>query len=58
MKRRKRNEKLLFTPLQTTEALLAIGEKYDRKKALLYYSAVLFISLILGLLFEVSILYR
>ena len=56
-KKGKRNEKLLLTPLQTTEALQAIGEAYDRKKAMFYYSAVLFVAFILGLLFEVNMLF-
>ena len=56
IRNKKRKEKLLFTPLHTTEALQAIGEAYDRKKAMLYYMAVIFIAIILGLLFEVNLL--
>ena len=50
------NEKILLTPLHTTEALEAIGEEYDKKKAMLFYVGVLFVAIILGLLFEVNIL--
>jgi len=44
--------KFLFTPLRTTEALKAIGEEYDRKRAMLYYGTLLLAALVLGLLFE------
>ena len=53
----KKKEKLILTPLHTTEALEAIGEELDRKKAMLFYTGVLFIAVILGLLFEVNILF-
>lgn len=56
-KKRKQKEKLLLTPLHTTEALQAIGEEYNRKKAMLYYTAVLFVAIILGLLFEINIVF-
>lgn len=49
-----KKEKLLITPLRATEALQAIGEEYDKKKALLYYSVLLLMALILGLLFELN----
>ena len=52
--RKKKQEKILLTPLQTTEALQKIGEEYNRKKAMLYYTALLFAAIILGLLFEVE----
>lgn len=55
--RKKRRERLILTPLHTTEALQAIGEEFDRKKAKLYYTGILFIAIILGLLFEVNVLF-
>ena len=55
--RKKKQEKILLTPLQTTEALQKIGEEYNRKKAMLYYTALLFVAFILGLLFEVNIVF-
>ena len=53
MRRRKRNRKkdeIILTPLQTTEALLTIGEEFDRKKAMLFYTGVLFTAIILDCL--------
>ena len=55
--RKKKQEKILLTPLHTTEALQAIGEEFNRKKAMLYYTALLFIAVILGLLFEINIVF-
>ena len=54
-KYRKKREKRILTPLQTTEALEAIGEKFDKKKALFCYMIVLLTAVILGLLFEIHI---
>ena len=57
MRRRKRNrkkDKIMLTPLQTTEALQTIGEEFDRKRAMLYYTGLLFVAIILGLLFELN----
>lgn len=56
-KKNRKKENLILTPLQTTEALQAIGEEFDRKKAMLFYSGILFAALILGLLFEVNIIF-
>ena len=56
-KKKQKKEKILLTTLHTTEALQAIGEEFDRRKAMLYYTALLFIAVILGLLFEVNILF-
>lgn len=53
----KKQEQIILTPLHTTEALKAIGEEFDRKKAIMLYSGVLFMALIFGLLFEVNILF-
>lgn len=50
-------EKIFITPLYTTEALQAIGEEFDRKKAMLYYTGLLFVAIILGLLFEINVLF-
>lgn len=60
MRRRKRNrkkDKIMLTPLQTTEALQTIGEEFDRKKAMVFYTGVLLTAIILGLLFEVNIVF-
>lgn len=59
MKKSKKNnkEKLLFTPLHATEALEMIGEEYDRKKANLYSGIVFLVAIVLGLMFELNLVF-
>lgn len=57
MRKKKQKEKLILTPLHTTEALQRIGEEFDRKKAMLFYTTVILIAIILGLLFEVHFIF-
>lgn len=56
-KTKKKREKLLLTPLRATEALKIIGEDYDKKKATLYYGVVLVMAVVLGLLFELNLVF-
>jgi biopolymer transport protein ExbD len=52
-KKVKKKEQFLFTPLRATAALQIIGEEYDRKKASLYYGAVLLIAIVLVVIIAV-----
>lgn len=51
----KRKKKFLYNPMQMTEALKEMGEEYDKKEAILYYSAVFFVALILCFFFELRV---
>ena len=53
----KKKETFLLTPLRATEALQMIGEDYDRKRASLYYGAVLLVAIVFGLLFELKLVF-
>ncbi len=50
-------EKRIYSPLRMTEALKEIGESYTRKDAVISYSVILLIAVILGLLFELEPVY-
>lgn len=55
-KSRQKNE-IMYSPMKMTEALKNMGESYTKKDAVLYYSGVLLIAVILGLFFELKPLY-
>ncbi len=52
MKWRKRRKKMLYNPMQLTEALKKLGDKYDKKTAGLYYMVVLFLAVAFGFFME------
>lgn len=56
-KRKCKREAFYYNPMKATEALKELGEEYDKKKASLYYGAVLFTAIILGLFFELKIVF-
>lgn len=52
-----KKEKIIYSPLKMTEALKEMGESYTKKEGALYYSVLLLVAVILGLLFELKPLY-
>ena len=57
MRKTKEHPLFLVSPLHATERLKEIGESYDKKAAKLYYIVLFFTSLVLGILFELNIVF-
>ena len=57
LEKTQKKAKMFYSPLKMTEALEEMGETYQKKEGIVYYSAVIVIAIILGLLFELKPIY-
>lgn len=52
-----KKKNMIYSPMKMTESLKEMGESYTRKKMILSYGALLLIAVILGMLFELKVVY-